>query len=39
MLIAVSIVFHTFFGGSDNTWKTPKKQYSYFKNFSLKTIY
>lgn len=32
------IMFHTFFGGSDKTWKTPKTQYSYFKNFSLKTI-
>ncbi|KAI7898741.1 uncharacterized protein BX663DRAFT_235298 [Cokeromyces recurvatus] len=33
------IMFHTFFGGSDNTWETPKTQYSYFKNFSLKAIY
>lgn len=33
----VGIMFHTFFGGSDSSWKTPKTQYSYFKNFSLKT--
>ncbi|KAI8967614.1 hypothetical protein BDF20DRAFT_805967, partial [Mycotypha africana] len=30
------IMFHTFFGGSDSTWESPKTQYSYFKNFSLK---
>lgn len=29
------IVFHTFFGGSDNTWRTPVTQYSYFKNFKF----
>lgn len=33
------LVFHTFFGGSDNSWETPKDQYSYFKDFSLKAIY
>ncbi|KAI7869603.1 uncharacterized protein EV154DRAFT_530699 [Mucor mucedo] len=33
----VGIMFHTFFGGSDSTWKSPKSQYSYFKNFYLKT--
>ncbi|KAG1147476.1 hypothetical protein G6F37_004059 [Rhizopus arrhizus] len=33
------IMFHTFFGGSDNSWETPKDQYSYFKDFSLKAIY
>ncbi|CEP18284.1 hypothetical protein [Parasitella parasitica] len=32
------ILFHTFFGGSSGSWKTPKTQYTYFKNFSLKTI-
>ncbi|CEJ00214.1 hypothetical protein RMCBS344292_14276 [Rhizopus microsporus] len=32
----VGIMFHTFFGGSDSTWRTPKDQYSYFKNFVLK---
>ncbi|CEG64783.1 hypothetical protein RMATCC62417_01699 [Rhizopus microsporus] len=32
----VGIMFHTFFGGSDDTWRTPKDQYSYFKNFVLK---
>ncbi|RCH87243.1 hypothetical protein CU098_008906 [Rhizopus stolonifer] len=32
----VGIMFHTFFGGSDNSWKTSRNQYSYFKNFSLK---
>ncbi|EIE76850.1 hypothetical protein G6F55_007803 [Rhizopus delemar] len=31
----VGIMFHTFFGGSDNTWATPKTQYSYFKNFKF----
>ncbi|KAI9481607.1 MAG: hypothetical protein EXX96DRAFT_608284 [Benjaminiella poitrasii] len=35
----VGIMFHTFFGGSDSTWKTPKTQQSYFKNFSLKALY
>ncbi|KAI8884153.1 polysaccharide lyase family 14 protein [Backusella circina FSU 941] len=28
------ILFHTFFGGSDSSWATPKDQYSYFKGFS-----
>ncbi|KAI8970104.1 hypothetical protein BDF20DRAFT_104013 [Mycotypha africana] len=29
------ILFHTFFGGSDSSWKTPKKQYTYFKDLHL----
>ncbi|KAI8076964.1 hypothetical protein BDF21DRAFT_364304 [Thamnidium elegans] len=33
----VGIMFHTFFGGSDWSWRSPKTQYSYFKNFYLKT--
>ncbi|KAI9281553.1 hypothetical protein BY458DRAFT_531473 [Sporodiniella umbellata] len=33
------IMFHTFFGGSDNSWESPKAQYSYFKGFSLKASY
>ncbi|RCI00642.1 hypothetical protein CU097_012033 [Rhizopus azygosporus] len=35
----VGIMFHTFFGGSDDSWETPRKQYSYYKNFALKTTY
>ncbi|KAI9256185.1 hypothetical protein BY458DRAFT_461424 [Sporodiniella umbellata] len=31
----IGIMFHTFFGGSDNTWRTPNTQYSYFKNFKF----
>ncbi|KAI8327981.1 hypothetical protein EDC96DRAFT_490104 [Choanephora cucurbitarum] len=31
----VGIMFHTFFGGSDSSWKTPRNQYAYFKNFKL----
>ncbi|CAO3669783.1 unnamed protein product [Rhizopus stolonifer] len=31
----IGIMFHTFFGGSDNTWRTPVTQYSYFKNFKF----
>ncbi|EIE82183.1 hypothetical protein G6F46_009270 [Rhizopus delemar] len=32
---SIGIMFHTFFGGSDSTWSTPRNQYSYFKNFKL----
>ncbi|CAO3700423.1 unnamed protein product [Rhizopus stolonifer] len=33
------IMFHTFFGGSDNSWESPRVQHSYFKEFSLKASY
>ncbi|RCI01982.1 hypothetical protein CU098_003938, partial [Rhizopus stolonifer] len=33
------IMFHTFFGGSDSSWESPRDQYSYFKEFSLKASY
>ena len=32
----VGIDFETFFGGSDSSWATPKTQYSYFKDFSIR---
>lgn len=29
------VYFSTFFGGYDNTWASPKQQYSYFRNMQL----
>ncbi|KAI7865103.1 hypothetical protein BDF14DRAFT_1970914 [Spinellus fusiger] len=34
----IGIYFETFFGGSDNTWETPKTQYTYFKGFQLQIV-
>jgi hypothetical protein len=39
LIFSLFLVFHTFFGGSDSTWKTPGRQFSYFKNFELKAFY
>jgi hypothetical protein len=32
----VGIDFETFFGGSDSSWATPKTQYTYYKDFSIR---
>ncbi|KAI7868097.1 hypothetical protein BDF14DRAFT_1982863 [Spinellus fusiger] len=32
---SIGIVFQTFFGGSDESWESPRTQYSYFKGFIL----
>jgi hypothetical protein len=32
----VGIDFETFFGGSDSSWASPKLQYSYYKDFSIR---
>ncbi|ORX81950.1 hypothetical protein K493DRAFT_320547 [Basidiobolus meristosporus CBS 931.73] len=31
----IGLVFHTFFGGSTPAYRTPKSQYSYFKDFEI----
>ncbi|KAK9702021.1 hypothetical protein K7432_011457 [Basidiobolus ranarum] len=31
----IGLVFHTFFGGADPSYRTPKNQYSYFKDFKM----
>ncbi|KAI9490048.1 hypothetical protein BDB00DRAFT_980116 [Zychaea mexicana] len=35
----VGVAFHTFFGGNGSAWAPKKKEYSYFKGFSLKAQY
>ncbi|KAI8986055.1 hypothetical protein BDB01DRAFT_787526 [Pilobolus umbonatus] len=35
----VGIMFHTFFGGNDDSWSSTKNQFAYFKNFGLVAMY